>query len=396
MTWPQTINGNTYTESMFIGYNHLTNFPNIIEDIAEVGAAATGAAEDAKTAGGFTYLFDTTTTAGDPGAGKLRLNNATIASATAMYISETTNASQAIASIIQSWDDSTSTIKGFLRISKQSDLSVFALFSVSGSVSDGGSYDTLTLSYVGGNGSFALNDPLTVQFARNGDKGDTGATGAAGADGAGFTRAPMTSTGSANAYVLTPVTPISSYSDQQVFVFEANFANTGAATLNISGLGAKAIRKNFDEVLVANDIKTGQLIQVAYEAGTDRFQMMNNPGNIITTERANALIANTLAVQDYVIGFFDYDCLLSYASLISESGTGTISLYLSSDRTSASGTVITGASALSVSSTISQNSLTANNTVSSASPKYLIAKCTASTSLKNTVVSMKIVKNMDD
>lgn len=36
MSFPVTINGNTYTEAMFIGYEHLINFPNIIEDVATV------------------------------------------------------------------------------------------------------------------------------------------------------------------------------------------------------------------------------------------------------------------------------------------------------------------------------------------------------------------------
>lgn len=36
MTFPVTINGNTYNESDFIGYNHLTNFPAIVQDVATV------------------------------------------------------------------------------------------------------------------------------------------------------------------------------------------------------------------------------------------------------------------------------------------------------------------------------------------------------------------------
>lgn len=131
----------------------------------------------AKAAAGYSYTYSTTTTASDPGSGYLRFNNATLASATALYISETTGLSQAIATAIATWDDSTSTIKGTLRMFSQNNPSIFAIFSVTGSVTDNGSWDTLTVAYVSGSGSFTNNTPVTIQFVRNGDKGDNGAPG---------------------------------------------------------------------------------------------------------------------------------------------------------------------------------------------------------------------------
>lgn len=59
----------------------------------------------------------------------------------------------------------------------------------------------------------------------------------------------------------------------QRFSFVAFSANVGAATLNVSGLGAKAITKNGSTALAANDILTGALIEVEYD-GT-RFQIIN-------------------------------------------------------------------------------------------------------------------------
>lgn len=393
----RTINGHTYDFfADFDNYGFREKFPLLIDDILVVCEQASTAALESKTNGGFTYVFESTTTNADPGTGKLKFNHATIASATAMYISKTTAADLSIGTILATWDDSTSTIRGQLKVTKQEDATVYAQFNITGSLTDNTTWDAFTISYVGGAGALEDDDDLVVQFIRNGDKGDTGATGSTGADGSGFTRAPTTSTGSANAYVLTFGTPISNYADQQTFVFEANFSNTGPATLNIDGKGDKSIRKNFDELLVADDIKTGQLIQVSYEAGTDRFQMMNNPGNIFTTEREAATVAGNLYVQDYVIGYFDYDATLSYASLVGGSGSGNVSLYLSPNRTSASGTVITGASGVAVSTTLASGSLTANNTVAAASPRYLIAKCTSSTALTNLIVSLKVIKNMDD
>lgn len=190
MTFPVTINGNTYAEADFINYGHLTNFPAIIDDVATVaGVVATDAstAVAAKNiailAGGYSYYFDNGTGATDPGSEHLRFNNATLASATALYVDDTTRANTDIGPDLATWDDCTSTIRGKLRVTKQSDASVYALFDVTGSVVDNTGWWTITVAYVTGNGSFTDEDGVTLQFIRNGDKGDTGATGATGPAG---------------------------------------------------------------------------------------------------------------------------------------------------------------------------------------------------------------------
>ena len=137
-----------------------------------------------------------------------------------------------------------------------------------------------------------------------GPKGDTGATGI------GFTRDILTATGSANAFVLTPGTALGAYADQQVFIFEANHTITGAATVNISGLGAKAVRKNFDEPLEANDIKPNQLVMIVYEASTHRFQRSSPIGQMLTNPELRgwnrqivyrSTVANTTADQIAIV-----------------------------------------------------------------------------------------------
>lgn len=143
-------------------------------------AAALVAAGLAAAAAGYTYTYSSTTTASDPGAGFLRFNNSTLASATALYISETTGDSQAISADLLTWDDSTSTIRGKLRVFKQTDASVFALFNITGTVTDNGTWDTFTVAYVAGSGTISDTNEVTVQFIRNGDKGDTGAQGPTG------------------------------------------------------------------------------------------------------------------------------------------------------------------------------------------------------------------------
>lgn len=61
------------------------------------------------------------------------------------------------------------------------------------------------------------------------------------------------------------------YAAGQAFRFVSAGANTGAATLNVSSLGAKAITKNGTTALVAGDIPSGAAVEVVYD-GT-RFQL---------------------------------------------------------------------------------------------------------------------------
>ncbi len=87
----------------------------------------------------------------------------------------------------------------------------------------------------------------------------------------------MTSTGSADAYVLTPSPAITAYAAGQSFIFKANFSNSSATTVAISGLTAKAVKKNISSALEANDIQSGQLVIIAYD-GTN-FQLLG-AGNV--------------------------------------------------------------------------------------------------------------------
>ena len=130
----------------------------------------------------FDYTFDTTITASDPGTGNIRFNNATLSSATAMYIDASNDASTDISTFLNTIDDSTSTIKGHFRISKKADASAFALYTIT-SLTNNTGWFTVNASYVSGNSTFANLDDIIITFARTGDKGDTGLTGATGIQG---------------------------------------------------------------------------------------------------------------------------------------------------------------------------------------------------------------------
>ena len=85
--------------------------------------------------------------------------------------------------------------------------------------------------------------------------------------------------GSANSYVLTATgsrKAPTAYLDGMTLYFYAANANSGASTLNLAGLGNKAIKRANGDQLVANDIQSGALIEVVYRAGVDYFVMAQN------------------------------------------------------------------------------------------------------------------------
>lgn len=139
---------------------------------SETNAAASAAAAQAAHV---LYTFSTTTTMADPGAGILRLNHATIASATAIAVDDTTanTGNPDISSFINSFDDSTNTNKGTLILREVGSPQNFAIFTVTG-LTDNTGWTQLAVTHVVSNGSFADTDSLSVLFTRSGDKGADG------------------------------------------------------------------------------------------------------------------------------------------------------------------------------------------------------------------------------
>ena len=84
-----------------------------------------------------------------------------------------------------------------------------------------------------------------------------------------------TTAGTATAYTLTFSPALAGYVEGQCFLFKPHLANTGAATLNVQGKGAKALKKLSGSTLVplvAGDLRIQRLMQVCYD-GTD-LQLM--------------------------------------------------------------------------------------------------------------------------
>jgi hypothetical protein len=115
--------------------------------------------------------------------------------------------------------------------------------------------------------------------------------------------------GSTDAYAITlPVAP-DAYTDilGLPISFKANTINTGAATLNVNSLGAKAIKKNGSDALDDGNIKAGQIVTVVYD-GTNfqlqtdipasmDFSTLNAPqGFLINGKIVTSVASNNLTV----------------------------------------------------------------------------------------------------
>lgn len=104
-----------------------------------------------------------------------------------------------------------------------------------------------------------------------------------------------TTTGSSNAYILTPSPAITSYTNS-FFTIKASFGNTGPATININGLGAVALTKSGSTALASGDIVSGNMYNIAFD-GTG-FQILNLAGSFTAISGTTLTIsgATTLAV----------------------------------------------------------------------------------------------------
>jgi len=86
-----------------------------------------------------------------------------------------------------------------------------------------------------------------------------------------------TSGGSSNAYTITSdsVAAISSaYAAGMMFMLKANHTNSGAATLNVDGVGAVAIKTSDGGDVVAGDIVANGLYLLAYNSTGPRFDLI--------------------------------------------------------------------------------------------------------------------------
>lgn len=135
-------------------------------------SGATGPVGGAITIG---YSFSTTTTDSNPGAGKMRLDNATENLSNFIRLNLADINGKDWTNVIDEFDDSNSTIKGQIRIIKTGDPSKFLVFDVYGTDIQVG-YRNIQVVNTGSSEAspFINNDLVTLLFTRTGDKGNNG------------------------------------------------------------------------------------------------------------------------------------------------------------------------------------------------------------------------------
>lgn len=125
---------------------------------------------------GVLLTWETSTVDGNPAAGAMRANNASLASATLLFISKTGRFGANLATFLASLDDSTNpATKGTLILTDAS-TNAQAIWAVTGVVTDATGYVKLavTASSFSGVTSFTNLNAISFQFIRAGDKGDAG------------------------------------------------------------------------------------------------------------------------------------------------------------------------------------------------------------------------------
>jgi hypothetical protein len=120
---------------------------------------------------GYRYTFSTTVTDSDPGAGALRANNATFGSITQLFIDNADAAGATVTAWLDGLDDSTSTVKGTLRIEQLNAPTTYREFNVNGGVVDGTGYRKVPVAPISSNGTLSDAASIVVTWFRAGDQG---------------------------------------------------------------------------------------------------------------------------------------------------------------------------------------------------------------------------------
>ena len=143
-----------------------------------IPTGATGATGATGPAGiGIPMTWDTDTSDADSGAGKIYGNHGTIASISVLYVDDVDDNGVSIATYVQSWDDASNAVaRGYIYITKEGASNVYAVFKVSGAVTDASGYNKIAVTHVLSTGTFSDGMGVSVSFAQSGADGSNAFT----------------------------------------------------------------------------------------------------------------------------------------------------------------------------------------------------------------------------
>jgi len=313
-------------------------------EAAAAAASAVSAAGEASAANP-KYAFSTSTSMADPGAGILRYNHATVASVSAIAIDDQTAdaGNPNIEDWLKSWDDSTSTIKGWLRLVEPGTPANYAVFHITG-LTDSSGFVQLAVTHIDSNGTFGNGDSIRAMFSRTGDKGSTGDTGSTGSTGpAGpaiggllttrgdivtrsASEAVRFAVGSANTVLTTDGTdPAWSTVTNAMLAGSIDLASkvTGTLPLANGGTGATSLSGAGIAVLGANTFTGVQTFGAGFVTakGADRSSatalVLGTDGNYFDVTGTTTVASMTVAAGSYFMLQFDGILTLTHgASLL--------------------------------------------------------------------------------
>jgi len=131
---------------------------------------------------GMRYAFESSTSMAAPASGGVRLNNASLASVTAIAVNATNSDAVDVSDFVATWDDSTNSVKGYVQIRKEGSGAVLGLYQLT-SVTDNSTWLQLAVTYVSGSGSLTAADSVYLVPYRVGNAGTNGSNGAVAVSG---------------------------------------------------------------------------------------------------------------------------------------------------------------------------------------------------------------------
>jgi hypothetical protein len=269
-------------EAMFSTY-----FPNLTVELPSFLSALTVLAGG----GGFSvpYKFSTTTTAGDPGGGFLRLNTASAATTTTMYLDVLGSDTKDYTTLLDAMDDSTSAVLGQIRLIRVTDPTKFMCFNLTVLTTASG-YRQLTVVSTGYSDTapFVNNDVVLLHFTRTGDRGSVGPAGSIvrRTTSTASNTAPAPDISSTDLYAITalagaavvaaPTASGAAASDGQGLMFRIKDNGTARA------LSWNAIYRAGSDVILPTTTVVGKTMYVGfiYNATDAKWDLVSTLGNI--------------------------------------------------------------------------------------------------------------------
>ena len=185
-----------------------------------------------------------------------------------------------------------------------------------------------------------------------------------------------------NNTIIGSATPaLTAYTAGNAFTFVVAGSNTTAVTLNIDGLGAKAITRDGTTALVSGDIVTGEVVLVVYD-GT-QFQVLNSNSftNLNVSGTLSVTGVATLTAQPILSSLTASSAVATDASkgLVSVTNTGTGSNVLATSAAMTTPTITNPTVTNYVESVVAIGTVTTTNTIALTNGTVQTATLTAST-----------------